>query len=79
MHIQQDGSLLEIKNAASDDFGTYECVAKNDEGESVGQLTFVARGSPVEDNQPIYRPQQPEDPHRNDPREPVDQVIVFLF
>ena len=44
--IQQDGSLLEIKNAESADFGTYECVAKNEAGESVGRITILAKGDP---------------------------------
>ena len=44
--IQQDGSLLEIKNAGQEEFGMYECVARNDEGESVGRITLVGRGSP---------------------------------
>jgi len=66
--IQQDGSLLEIKNAGQDEFGMYECVAKNDEGESVGRINIVSRGSPQSSNQD----QQDNYPDRQ------DQVLVII-
>ena len=65
--IQQDGSLLEIKNAGQEEFGMYECVARNDEGESVGRITIVGRGSPITGDQ--------ERPENNPDRQDQTWVI----
>jgi hypothetical protein len=61
--ITQEGSLLEIREAGSAEFGTYECVAKNDEGESSARLTVVSRPGQEQQEQP-ERPVRPEEPYR---------------
>ena len=44
--ISQEGSLLEINNAGREEFGEYECLVKNDEGEAKDSINVIARGLP---------------------------------
>ncbi len=44
--ITQEGSLLEINNAGREEFGEYECLVKNDEGEAKDSINVVTRGLP---------------------------------
>ncbi len=44
--ITQEGSLLEINNAGKEEFGEYECLVKNDEGEAKDSIEVVSRGLP---------------------------------
>ena len=76
--VQQDGSLLEVKNADEGDFGTYECVAKNDAGQAVGRITLVSRGSRPENNNNYPYPERPEEENRGDQDDTAIRPCKFL-
>ena len=55
VNIGQEGSLLQIQDFGDAEFGTYECVASNSEGEAKGSISFVLR-----DDDEERRPERPE-------------------
>lgn len=58
--VSQEGGLLQINDAGRDEFGVYECVARNEEGEARARVNLVPRGSPqvVEEEKPEVRPSE---------------------
>ena len=52
----QDGTLLQITNAGSEEFGEYECVARNEEGEAIARISLIPKGTPPTQSQPETTP-----------------------
>jgi hypothetical protein len=67
--VSQEGSLLQIRDAQPEDFGTYICVGKNIEGTDQAQITIVPREqkeSEEENQRPPTTTKQPEQPEQED-------------
>jgi hypothetical protein len=67
--VSQEGSLLQISDAGREEMGSYECVARNPEGEITQKLNIVPRGGQSEesDQQRPPRPPPQEDQERPEP------------
>lgn len=72
--VEQDGSLLQISNADVDEFGSYECVARNEEGEARSRVLVVPRGSPVTER-PTQQP-EPQVEENNAPNVLLNEKTV---
>lgn len=67
--ITQDGSLLQIQDAGSEEFGTYECIAKNDEGEASAQIRIESNGEQPRPQPEVEPEPQPDDEYERLARE----------
>ncbi|CAF0767900.1 unnamed protein product [Brachionus calyciflorus] len=78
----QDGSLLQIVNAGQNEFGVYECVARNEEGEARGRISLVPRGNPTvveqQPEQPEVEPERPNDFNQQAPDVVLNQKRVEI-